>query len=113
MNVKTSAQAVVDNNESTDANVTESINSLTTKIQEAKVSKSKVDLETEITKANTLINSLSEQKYTQIKEELKAEKDKATTIKNKNNVNVEELNSAKGKLSAAIAKANQKQSWVR
>ncbi|WP_322912455.1 hypothetical protein [Mycoplasmopsis felis] len=107
LNVKTSAQAVVDNNESTDANVTESINSLTTKIQEAKVSKSKVDLETEITKANTLINSLSEQKYTQIKEELKAEKDKATTIKNKNNVNVEELNSAKGKLSAAIAKANQ------
>ncbi|MCU9938558.1 hypothetical protein NWQ34_02635 [Mycoplasmopsis felis] len=108
LNVKTSAQAVVDNNESTDANVTESINSLTTKIQEAKVSKSKVDLETEITKANTLINSLSEQKYTQIKEELKAEKDKATTIKNKNNVNVEELNSAKGKLSAAIAKANQR-----
>ncbi|MEI2461999.1 discoidin domain-containing protein [Mycoplasmopsis felis] len=107
LNVKTSAQAVVDNNESTDANVTESINSLTTKIQEAKVSKSKVDLETEITKANTLINSLSEEKYTQIKEELKAEKDKATTIKNKNNVNVEELNSAKVKLSAAIAKANE------
>ncbi|WP_416321901.1 hypothetical protein [Mycoplasmopsis felis] len=107
LSVKTSAQAVVDNNESTDANVTESINSLTTKIQEAKVSKSKVDLENEITKANALINSLSEQKYTQIKEELKAEKDKATTIKNKNNVNVEELNSAKGKLSAAIAKANQ------
>ncbi|WP_331707906.1 hypothetical protein V3317_03210 [Mycoplasmopsis felis] len=107
LNVKTSAQAVVDNNESTDANVTESINSLTTKIQEAKVSKSKVDLENEITKANTLINSLSEQKYTQIKEKLKSEKDKATTIKNKNNVNVEELNSAKGKLSAAIAKANE------
>ncbi|MCU9937241.1 hypothetical protein NW731_01790 [Mycoplasmopsis felis] len=107
LNVKTSAQAVVDNNESTDANVTESINSLTTKIQEAKVSKSKVDLETEIIKANALITSLSEQKYNQIKEELKAEKDKATTIKNKNNVNVEELNSAKGKLSAAIAKANQ------
>ncbi|WP_322908214.1 hypothetical protein RRG55_01335 [Mycoplasmopsis felis] len=107
LNVKTSAQAVVDNNESTDANVTESINSLTTKIQEAKVSKSKVDLETEITKANTLINSLSEEKYTQIKKELKAEKDKATTIKNKNNVNVEELNSAKVKLSAAIAKANE------
>ncbi|WP_326495001.1 hypothetical protein [Mycoplasmopsis felis] len=106
LNVKTSAQTVVDNSESTDANVTESINSLTTKIQEAKVSKSKVDLENEITKANTLINSLSEQKYTQIKEKLKAEKDKATTIKNKNNVNVEELNSAKGKLSAAIAKAN-------
>ncbi|UWW01033.1 discoidin domain-containing protein [Mycoplasmopsis felis] len=107
LNVKTSAQTVVDNNESTDANVTESINSLTTKIQEAKVSKSKVDLETEIIKANALITSLSEQKYNQIKEELKAEKDKATTIKNKNNVNVEELNSAKGKLSAAIAKANQ------
>ncbi|WP_322910899.1 hypothetical protein [Mycoplasmopsis felis] len=107
LNVKTSAQTVVDNSESTDANVTESINSLTTKIQEAKVSKSKVDLENEITKANTLINSLSEQKYTQIKEKLKVEKDKATTIKNKNNVNVEELNSAKGKLSAAIAKANQ------
>ncbi|WP_416322552.1 hypothetical protein O7983_000656 [Mycoplasmopsis felis] len=107
LNVKTSAQTVVDNSESTDANVTESINSLTTKIQEAKVSKSKVDLENEITKANTLINSLSEQKYTQIKEKLKAEKDKATTIKNKNNVNVEELNSAKGKLSAAIAKANE------
>ncbi|WP_322876076.1 hypothetical protein RRG38_04350 [Mycoplasmopsis felis] len=107
LSVKTSAQTVVDNSESTDANVTESINSLNTKIQEAKVSKSKVDLENEITKANTLINSLSEQKYTQIKEKLKAEKDKATTIKNKNNVNVEELNSAKGKLSAAIAKANQ------